>query len=534
MRAYRTALEQKIRERRQTLEEFAEYAETYARQHRESGTLSLRHLQRMVAGRGPNGQPLGRLRPATARLLEHIFDMGIDELLGPPTEVRSDDATTRLDHVVNPTRHVWRNLSESFGWLDEYAGWRPDTTRQEVASQLMTLDIGELIGRQIRRAKVGRRLTTRALLEYYGSDISDYGIYGARCGKNEIMTSVVSASEWLNLAGGLSPHNGQLTLLDAPAIGTFAGDEVDASHAVRRLAEVSALDVRLASRPLYRLLSVQTSPGAITGTVGLAPFVEYALTMDLLESELVDAVTAGMAIRRGSLPLRDKYLPDLTSVLDISARMCAGGVQALCAIARPSDPYRGPADYALLVQERSRDVLNSAGRLALIPKGFHQPFQDLRVDAHIAATMLRKMEEELFGRADLDNTVSGRRAADPMHPARLSEPMRWLQKDSGRLRLECTGFGLNLVSGNYEFPGLIVIDDEEFWIKYGGHVEANWESAGLRLYSSLDDKLIGELISDEAWSNEGIFAFTLGVQRLREIGGARVNLPPIESRATGR
>ena len=55
--------------------------------------------------------------------------------------------------------------------------------------------------------------------------------------------------------------------------------------------------------------------------------------------------------------------------------------------------------------------------------------------------------------------------------------------------MECTGFGVNLVSGNYEFASLVVIEDEEFWPRYGGDVEANWESAGLRLYSSLDRQL---------------------------------------------
>ncbi|WP_199435480.1 hypothetical protein [Qaidamihabitans albus] len=85
-RQERTVLEHEIREvRRQTLQEFADYAERFARQHGEPGTLSLRHLERLVAGRGPNGRPLGSLRPATARLLERIFGMPASELLLPPT-----------------------------------------------------------------------------------------------------------------------------------------------------------------------------------------------------------------------------------------------------------------------------------------------------------------------------------------------------------------------------------------------------------------------------------------------------------------
>lgn len=116
-----------------------------------------------------------------------------------------------------------------------------------------------------------------------------------------------------------------------------------------------------------------------------------------------------------------------------------------------------------------------------------------------------------------------------MHPSRLSEPMRWLMGRPGRLRMECTGFGLNLVSGNYEFAGLIVIDDDEFWTRFGGHIEANWEASGLRVYSSLDSAGIAELAADESWSNEGLFAFLLGLQRLRQLGDERVDLPEVRA-----
>ena len=215
-------------------------------------------------------------------------------------------------------------------------------------------------------------------------------------------------------------------------------------------------------------------------------------------------------------------------MLNVSDRLCAGGTLALLAIARPASPFRGDADYVLLVQERSGYVLNAARRLAVIPKGFHQPINDIRADAQIGATLRREMEEELFGRDDIDNTVADDRRADPMHPSRLSEPMGWLVGEPGRLRMECTGFGLNLVSGNFEFPSLIVIEDEEFWARYGGIIEANWESSNLRQYSSLDPQLLTELISDVAWSNEGLFALLQGLRRLAEIGGSRVDLPAIE------
>jgi len=281
----------------------------------------------------------------------------------------------------------------------------------------------------------------------------------------------------------------------------------------------------MSDEPIYRLLDVDTDGTTISGEFGMASFTEYALTLDLLEAELSGAVADGAS----ALPLRNLYLPDIASVLDVRDRLCAGGVLALCAIARPADPLRGERDYMLLVQERSAQVLNAARDLAVIPKAFHGLLSDYRADARLAATLRREMEEELFGRADVDNTLGGQRAADPMHPHRLSEPMRWLTDDPNRLRMECTGFGLNLVSGNYEFACLIAIEDEEFWTKFGGHIEANWESARLRLYSTLDSDLLTELATDESWSNEGVFALLQGLRTLGEIGGSRVRLPAVHS-----
>jgi hypothetical protein len=75
----RTLLEHRIRQQHMTYEEFVHHAEGFARDHHESGTLSLRHLQRLASG-----QLTGSLRPATARLLEHLFGEPIAALLASP------------------------------------------------------------------------------------------------------------------------------------------------------------------------------------------------------------------------------------------------------------------------------------------------------------------------------------------------------------------------------------------------------------------------------------------------------------------
>jgi transcriptional regulator with XRE-family HTH domain len=383
--------------------------------------------------------------------------------------------------------------------------------------------------RASQRGEIGRRSIAETLGRYYCDRVDGYGRYSARYGQaDEIVTSVLTHPSWLDLDCPLDPAHDRLMLAKA-AVDHDAAFDVDlADAAAQRLAETLVTGTRLVDRPLYRLHKIAVRKGEVAGSVDLTTFARYALTMDLLEGELIDALSAGMSTRPGSLPLRDRYLPDLASVLDVTDRLCAGGALGLCAIARPASPHRGPADYLLLVQERSGDVLNAAGRLTVLPRGFHQPMTDFQADARIGATLRREMEEELFGREDVDNTLTKKYAAEPMHPTRLSDPARWLVSNPDQMRMECTGFGLNLVNGNCEFACLIIIDDEDFWSRYGGMLVANWESASLRQFSSLESQSLADLVRDPAWSNEGLFALLQGLRRLKTVGGNRIDLPTIE------
>ncbi|MCU1687731.1 MAG: hypothetical protein JWQ81_8470 [Amycolatopsis sp.] len=103
----RTVLELKIWERNQTLDEFVDDAERFARTFGEAGTVSERHLKRLVAGRRPDGSPVGRPRPATARLLERIFGIGVDELLSSPAATRlPDGGEHELRQMLSAARRV--------------------------------------------------------------------------------------------------------------------------------------------------------------------------------------------------------------------------------------------------------------------------------------------------------------------------------------------------------------------------------------------------------------------------------------------
>jgi hypothetical protein len=302
--------------------------------------------------------------------------------------------------------------------------------------------------------------------------------------------------------------------------------------AVDRLADIEVAGTLVVNDPIYCLRDIAIDSSSVRSTMDVDHFLSYALSLDLLEQELIGALVTGASIEEihNALPLRNRYLPSVDRVLNFGARTCAGGPIALLAIARPpTRSFSTERDYVLLVQERSARVINVIGRLAVIPKAFHQPLREIAAEVMLSSSLEREFEEELLGRDDLSGVFAGHEVV-PSHSERVSEPMRWLLERRGTdaYRLELVGFGINLVTGNYEFPCLIVVDDEEWWSRFGGMLIANWEVEKINLYSSSDPRSIEELVQDQRWSNEGVFAFVEGLRRLAEIDSeGRVQIPDL-------
>lgn len=106
-RPARTVLEAKIWERTETLPEFIEHAADVAHRFREPGTLGERNLKRLMSGRNPDGTPVGRPRPATARLLERIFGLTIEQLLAPARDsVVSDEGEHEIRQMMRASRRL--------------------------------------------------------------------------------------------------------------------------------------------------------------------------------------------------------------------------------------------------------------------------------------------------------------------------------------------------------------------------------------------------------------------------------------------
>jgi hypothetical protein len=267
----------------------------------------------------------------------------------------------------------------------EFVEWIAEHSSLSVreAHDRLTVRIGETRNlpesmrhqRAYTRGRLTRDQLVAALERYYAASSHEgCGLYKARVGGHTLVTSVLAKPGWFQARVPLSTPAEHFQFIPPAAtpIPTplLEGELLDA--AIDRLAQAELSATVLVNNPIYQLLRIAIEPARLQAAVTLVDFATYALTMDLLEAELVDTLadlTGHMAApttrsRRLHLPLRDAHLPSVMHALDFKHRICAGGPVVLLAAARPGGRAgRRPADYALLVQERSPRVLNVVGRL---------------------------------------------------------------------------------------------------------------------------------------------------------------------------
>ena len=507
-----TLLQALMRERHLTREETIKRLERRAREmHEGDFALSLRQFDRWLAG-GVTTAP----RPSTCRVVEAEFGRAIEDLLGPEGSMsrlgrRTAAFSASADRALRTAEFVaWIAEHSEASFEDVYVAVAEETDRLAAEPAATTA------ARVHRAGSVARSQIADAVAGYYRSD----SLYRARIGPLELHLSIMTEPDWLGLAAPLASPDRCSWSLERVATPPVRLDPAGTRAAITRLALAETSGTVMVNNPLYRLVAVNIRDSRMHASFVLSDFATYALTADLLEGELVDSIVAGGRPQA----LREQYLPNLASALSFGDRMCAGGPVCLVALARDA------GDYALVVQDRASDVLNVAGRLAVIPKAFHQPIADAWAEVSIGTTLDRELEEELLGRDDLESLVLGsHRKVAPNHPSNLSDAMSWLRRNQRAYRVECTGFGVNLVTGNYEFACLIVVEDPTWWSNYAHRVEANWEAQRLRCVSSRDSEGLIELAGDPRWSNEGLFAFLEGLRRLTVLDPERVPNTPIQA-----
>lgn len=462
---------------------------------------------------------------------------------------------SKWERGVKPPSALWRRCYRKlFNATDEELGlhggevqvpqalakggmleWLSSTIGLSVPELKRVVDARSLLVNRSSPPEVNQDRLADLVLSFYGPDAfarTGFAPYQFRLGGQHHSTTVATRSDWLNRSIPLGTKSG---VVDASPVRCFVvpspiHDEAMADavidRALNRLArQVAASDEApvMVDRPLYDLNRLMIDDTGLEADFSIGSFAHYALTYDLLEEEASEAVLNDLP--PSDLQIRSTLMPDLPAALDLDRRLCAGGVECLVAIARPATGAR-PPDFVLPVQERSARVVNVWGLLTVIPKAFHQHLVDPVEEAHLGATVRRELEEELFGREDVDEGQGRRKLAlNPYHPVTLSGPMKWLDDADDCCSIECTAAGIDLVNGTYTFACAIAIQDERFWAEHGGSCVPNWEADGVQVYSSHDEAGLAALLADPRWERQGLFTFVEGLKHLAERFPDRVTLP---------
>jgi hypothetical protein len=228
-------------------------------------------------------------------------------------------------------------------------------------------------------------------------------------------------------------------------------------------------------------------------------FLQWRFTCGLLREEL--------ALHQ-QMPLRQILLRDTAALLAYDLRYTAGGVQTLCAFARPA-PFD---DYVIPLQLRGKRIAEGGGNYGVVPMGVHSPAPaGPLVVAAPSTSGLREMYEELFGGPE-------HRPGQPPPPLFTEHPaIAWILDHRERVTWEMTAFCVSMIHGNYDFACLLAVHDAEFWTRFGGLMEASWESEEHLFLSSKDEAAWRAVLAQPNWESQAMIACVEGRKRLAEL-----------------
>lgn len=361
---------------------------------------------------------------------------------------------------------------------------------------------------------------TSFLMHYYAeSSRSDLGPYSIQVQKNHIRTPIFVKPSDLRLTMPLDQIQfDQATETSPPSlqIQDSLKDRI-LKYAVR----LRRMGILIENRPLFRLVEEDLKNRRILFYE--SEFFNYRFSSGLLQDELNDVIFAfggdlnNFEKSRSHFPLRDQMLPNLNRLQNLQDRICAGGVGVVFALKKGDH-------YEIQLQVRGKGVSDGRRFLAVVPKAFHGGFNE----AALKSTVFRELYKELF---------EGKRRYTPdRHGAHdyyydLCEGVEWFEQFEGnkdKYWLDVVAFGLNAVSGNYDFGILLVVEDPNYRKDFRSKMFPNWEADRLCPISTTNEKQIQDVLANKRWAPESLYHFVQGLLHLKKLRPKAVKLPPIK------
>jgi hypothetical protein len=408
-----------------------------------------------------------------------------------------------------------------------------DRLKEYQKNRKLELDTAAANARRAAGERIARTGLLKTVAEYYrqrGLGAAGGTEYAFLLGNRRIGSAIAVKPEWVGCDIPITRNSEMARFIQIPQPKAyFPKDEI-----LDLLYTIELMQLRLWPAAIYRLVDVSLGLDRLETSFAEDEFIRYRFSEGLVIDELVKALMTVhfdpalvLTSTQKLLRIREKVLPDGQALFNFRNRICAGGITMVFAVARPQ-PHN---DFAVVVQRRSGIVADGQGMLSIIPRAFHQPMVDVELEIAPSFTGFREIFEELFGGDEAEAHVRRIR-----HDWFLGEePMRWFVDYPDRYDFFFTCFGIDMVSGNYQFGTLLVIRDETYWDTYGRALQANWEGAeregvrkGTWFQSTRAMGSMHRLLEQPDWTGEGLVGFVEGLRLLRAKYPERVRLPAIE------
>jgi hypothetical protein len=387
--------------------------------------------------------------------------------------------------------------------------------------------------RSAARSRIAAERLDTALLESYypESDLNAAGFqrYSFRIGSQSVTANLITRSEWTGTS---------IPLLKRPVVDTLRKEcpllpEISDEEKERILFEIVREGRRADNNPLFELVDFDLQVNHFRTTFCICNYFTYLTTLGVLEDELAQALInsdfeVGKVIgsKVSALPNRGRFLPNAETFRECGLWRCVGGVCVLFAIRRPLPDN----DYVFIARRRSSKVATGRERISLVPEGIHQPMVEANAkhELRLENTVFREIYEELFKGEEVERSHSH---IDPEFFFDKCPALKWFKSERNRdkFHMEVVNFGFELARGNYVFGILLTVDDPEYYVKYKGEIEPNWEFSDPHLlsHSTRSATELAELLREPSWVDHARVTLIEGLKRLKEIDPLRVSLPDL-------
>lgn len=364
---------------------------------------------------------------------------------------------------------------------------------------------------------------------YYGELPIGYSRFNPEVNGQRLLTLIVENETFLNSSKQLNLQNSYFHYLqESSSLTNFNEYEKNLKNEYKKYLKNSNRNIW--NGKTYRLIEIvlNNNPEFKFSMVGYEDYLYSRGGLLTFEAKRALQKSRGnvnkVLIEKDSLlKIRNITLPSYQNITDLNSRICIGGPGVLVAMARGDRNN----DYCILLQRRSSQVIDGNNLYAVIPKAVHAPttttdFTSL-VEVNITRTVLREFFEELISEKQIEENPT--RSVFDWY---MSNPMMQLFENPKNYKLEITGFGFNMLTGNYEFAILLQILDENFYKEFRKLIHERWEFEEIIPVYTRNKQDIERIILENDWVDEALFHFLKSLKRLKELSPDRVCLPDIE------